>query len=121
MSSDDPVVVKGYADLASDRNLKGDEPDVVARELQDVGGEEEYLVAWIPDWLAEEKDLEPVGRSENVISGRIDHETEDAYLVKDGRDDAWLPKSVIRLYRLAPEAEISIPQRGVTDYAREGM
>ena len=120
MASDDVILVKGYADLASDAKLRGDEPDVVARELQDVGGEEEYLIARIPDWLAEEKDLEPVGRSENVISGRIDHETEDAYLVKDGRDDAWLPKSVIRVYRLAPGSEISIPQRGLTDYAREG-
>jgi hypothetical protein len=121
MSSDSPVVAKGYADLVSDPKLEGDDPDDVARELQDVGGEEEYLVAWLPDWLAEEKDLKPVGRSENVVSGRIDHETEDAYLVKSGRDDAWLPKSVIRVYWLAPGVEISIPQRGLTDYAREGM
>jgi hypothetical protein len=119
--TDGEIFVKGYADLVSDRKLHGDDPDDVARELEDVGGEEDYLVAWLPDWLAEEKGLQPVGRSENVVSGRIDHETEDAYLVKDGRDDAWLPKSVIRVYRLAPGAEISIPQRGLTDYAREEM
>jgi len=117
----DEILVKGYADLISDPKLKGDDPDDVARELQDVGGEEDHLVAWLPDWLTEEKGLEPVGRSENVVSGRIDHETEDAYLVKDGRDEAWLPKSVIRVSRLVPGAEISIPQRGLTDYAREGM
>lgn len=115
------VIIKGYADLVSERKLHGDDPDVVARELQDIGSGGKYLVAWLPDWLAEEKELEPVGRSENVVSGRIDHETEDAYLVKDGRDEAWLPKSVIRVYRLAQGAEISIPQRGLTDYAREGM
>jgi hypothetical protein len=117
----DEILVKGYADLISDPKLKGDDPDDVARELQDGAGEEDYLVAWLPDWLTEEKGLEPVGRSENVVSGRIDHETENAYLVKDGRDDAWLPKSVIRVYRLAGSAEISIPQQGLTDYASEGV
>ena len=110
----DEILVKGYADLISDPKLKGDDPDDVARELQDIGGEEDYLVAWLPDWLAEEKDLEPIGRSENVVSGRLEHETEDAYLVQDGRDEAWLPKSVIRVYRLVAGAEISIPQQGPT-------
>jgi len=40
--------------------------------------------------------------------------------VKDGRDEAWLPKSVIRVFRLAPGAEISIPQRGLTSFAEGG-
>ena len=117
----DEILVKGYADLISDSKLKGDDSDDVARELQDIGGKDDYLVAWLPDWLADEKDLEPGGRSENVVSGRIEHETEDAYLVQDGRNEAWLPKSVIRVYQAAPDAEISIPQRGLTDYAREGL
>jgi len=114
------VIIKGYADLVSERKLQGDDPDVVARELQEIGGDE-YLVAWLPQWILDEKGLDPVGRSENIVSGRIDHETEDAYLVKSGRDDAWLLKSVIRVYRPAPGVEISIPQRGLTDYAGEGM
>jgi len=90
--TDGETLVKGYADLVSDGKLHGDDPDIVARELQDVGGEDEFLVAWLPDWLVDEKDLDTVGRSEHVVSGRVDHETEDAYLVKDGRDEAWLPK-----------------------------
>lgn len=113
------TIVEGYADLISDPKLPGDDPDIIARELQERTGEDQ-LVAWLPEWLAEEKDIGTVGRSDHVVSGRVDHETEKAYLLVDGRDEAWLPKSVIRVFRAAPGAEISIPQRGLTDYATPG-
>lgn len=116
MTEAETVTVKGYADLISDDKLSGDDPDIVARELEDVGAEDEYLVAWLPRWLVDEKDLEPIDRSEHIVSGLIDHETEKAFLVKDGRDEAWLPKSVIRVYRLAGANEIEIPQHGLADY-----
>ena len=40
----DDVVVKGFADLISDSKLRGDDPDVVGRELQELGGDTDYLV-----------------------------------------------------------------------------
>jgi len=92
VTSDD-VDVKGYADLISDSKLRGDDPDVVGRELQDLGGDTDYLVAWLPGWLVEEKDVELVGRSDNVVSGQVDYETEKAYLVvvDDETEDAPRP------------------------------
>ena len=81
MTMSDDVVIKGYSDLISDSNLRGDDPDVVGLELQELGGDTDHLVAWLPGWLVDEKDVEPVGRSDNVVSGQVDCETGKAYLV----------------------------------------
>lgn len=119
MTDVDVVEVAGYADLASDRDLHGDDPDVVARALREASGGD--LVAWLPDWLVREKDLDPLPRSENIVAGAIDHETDAAYLLLNGQQKAWLPKSVIRVYRASPDADLDIPQHGLTDYANGGV
>lgn len=119
MANSDAILVKGYADLISDPKLEDNDPDIIARELQEHGGNDEYMVVWLPDWIVDEKDIEPIGRSEHVASGRVDHETEKAYLLVDGRNEAWLPKSVIHVFRAPPDVEISIPQCGLSDF-REG-
>lgn len=118
--SEDVTVVKGYTDLISDPKLRGDEPDVVARELQEYGGGDDHLVAWVQDWLFDEKDIEPVGRSDHIVSGRVDAETDKAYLLVDGRVEAWIPKSVIRVFRIAGDVDIEIPQSGLADFAEGG-
>ena len=118
--TDGPTVVKGYADLISDAKLHGDDPDIVARELEDLTGQDDYIVAWLPDWLVEEKDIEPIGRSEHVVSGPVDHETEKAYLLVTDSGEVWLPKSVIREYRVAGDVEFTIPQTGLADYSTDG-
>ena len=67
----DEVVIKGYADLARDSKLRGDDPDAVGLELQDLGGDTDHLVAWLPglarrqffEWL-EKAD----GREEGIYS-----------------------------------------------------
>jgi hypothetical protein len=118
--SKDIIVVKGYADLISDPKLRGDEPDVVAREIQEHGGDDDYLVAWVQDWIFDEKEIEPVGHSNHIISGRVDAEAEKAYLLVDGRVEAWLPKSVIRVFRVAGDVDFEIPQSGLGDFARGG-
>ena len=119
VTSDD-VDVKGYADLISDSKLRGDDPDVVGRELQDLGGDTDYLVAWLPGWLVDEKDVELVGRSHNVVSGRVDYETEKAYLVVVDGDEIWLPKSVIRVYRTAGDVDLEIPLTTLDRFASNG-
>ena len=72
MTMSDDVVIKDYADLINDSKLRGDDPDAVGLELQDLGGDTDHLVAWLPGWLVEEKDVELVGRSDNVVSGQVD-------------------------------------------------
>ena len=116
----DDIVIKGYADLISDGKLSGDDPDVVARELQAHGGDDDYLVAWLPDWLVDEKDVELLGRSDSLVSGRVDYETEKAYLLLTDGDEVWLPKSVIRAYRVADDIDLEIPQHGLADFADGG-
>ena len=49
----DDVVIKDYADLINDSKLRGDDPDAVGLELQDLGGDTDHLVAWLPGWLVD--------------------------------------------------------------------
>jgi hypothetical protein len=116
--SDHVETVRGYADLASDGSLAGDDPDIVARELGDRGGDPERVVAWLPDWLATEKDLDTAGRSDNVVAGRVDHETDKALLVVTDGGEAWLPKSVIRVFETADGADLEVPQVALSDWER---
>lgn len=118
--SDHITTVRGYADLASDGSLRGDDPDTIARELGDVGGDDEYVVAWLPDWLAAEKELSTVGRSDNVVSGRVEHETGKALLVANNDGEAWLPKSVVRVFETADGADLEVPQVALSDWGEGG-
>lgn len=111
------IVVEGYPDLAADRKLSLREADAVSIALRTIPAREEYLVAWVEDWVLADKDLDPVESGTQVVSGRIEAETDKAYLLADGRDQAWLPKSVMRVYRAAPDADLAIPQRQVSDFA----
>lgn len=120
MASDDMILVKGYADLASDVKLQGDEPDVVARKLQEYAGDDGRLVAVLDEWLVDEKDLEGVDRHDRVVSGRIEAETDKAYLVAQGRTDDWLPKSCIRVYDAVDGADLAVPQHGLDSFAADG-
>lgn len=116
MSSDGAAeVVDGYADLISNPKLRGDDPDVIARELQDV--DEDYLVARLPDWIVDEKDVDTAPGSDNVATGRVEHETNKAYLVAIGRNEVWLPKSVIRVFEAADGADLTVPQTGLAEFA----
>lgn len=119
-TKDRVTMVKGYADLLSHPKLRGDDPDIIARELQQHGHADDWLIAWVESWLVDEKDVEPVGRSDHIVSGRLDYETEKAYLLVDGRDEIWLPKSVIRVFRAQDGADFEIPQQGISDFATEG-
>ena len=116
----DDVVVKGFDDLISDSKLRGDDPDFVGRELQELGGDTDHMVAWLPDWLVDETDVELVGRSDNVVSGQVDFETDKAYLVVVDGDVIWLPKSVIRVFHTAGDVDLEIPLTRLDRFASNG-
>lgn len=102
------VTVTEYADIAVEESTISDR-DTIARCLQTA--DQGDLVAFVPSWLRDEKDLS------TVVSQPIEHETDKAYLVDvDGRD-VWLPKSVITRFIAAPEASIAIPQRSIGEFA----
>jgi len=112
----DVIDVKGYADLASEAKLHDRDPDVVARELQEHGHKDDWLICWVPEWIFDEKDVEPVDDSQQILSGRIEAETDKAFLLAMGREDAWVPKSVIRVYEAEAPSEITVPQHGISDF-----
>lgn len=102
------ITVEEYGDINVEEATISDR-DAIARCLQTA--DQEDLVAYVPGWLRDEEDIGA------VIHERIEHETDDAYLVEyDGRD-VWLAKSVITRFIAAQGASISIPQRGLGEFA----
>lgn len=117
----DAEIVEGYADLDQDEELSHRDVDAIANALQEWGGQEHELVFWLPDWLAAEKDLEPVEHSDRVFTGICDAETEKAWCINNKSrpgSDVWIPKSVARAFRRG--GKIRIPQRGITDFGNGG-
>lgn len=97
--------ISSYGDLISDAELDVSAVDAVAHEL-DSGSE---FVAWVPDWLLSQKDIESSVHHQDIVAGEIEHESDKAYLVSVGREEAWLPKSQIHVYTQAEDAEIAVP------------
>ena len=97
--------IASYGDLISADELDISAVDAVAHEL-DSGSE---FVAWVPEWLLDEKDIESSVHHQDIVAGEIEHETDAAYLISVGRDEAWLPKSQIHVYTQAEDAEIVVP------------
>lgn len=116
--------IASYGDLATSADLSSRDVDVVAELLLEHGAKDDWLIAWAPKWILEEKQdehgIEPARNSRQILHGRVEHETEKAWLVAIGREEVWLPKSVVAVYELAPDADIRIPQRGLGEFEGEG-
>jgi len=89
--------------------------DIGGRDVQAVVAaldSDHEVVAWVPDWLLDDKAIEPQTRKANVVVGALEHETDRAWLVSDSNgQDAWLPKSVaVRFERADGGEEIATPQ-----------
>lgn len=97
------VVVENYGDLISDEFLNVERADAVAREL--ANGHE--FVARVPDWMVAEKAIAPSTFGAEIVAGSIKRESEKAYLVECGGAEAWLPKSTIRVYEAAEDADLA--------------
>jgi hypothetical protein len=107
------TAVSEYEDIGGHEEMTTSDRDAMARCLQS-GLRDDVLLAFVPRWLADEKDIA------TVVTQPIDHETDKAYLVTiDGRD-VWLPKSVIERFVPTVNATISVPQRDLTDFAGGG-
>lgn len=102
------VTVEEYADIQNEGATLSDR-DTIARCLQTA--DQHQLVAFVPRWLRDEKDVDA------VICQPIEHETEKAYLVEVSGRDVWLPKSVITRFVATTDATIRIPQRGLSEFA----
>jgi hypothetical protein len=108
----DRVVVHEYNDLVNEDTAPRDR-DTILRELRvgQAGGHDGSIVLHVPEWLLEEKDLSPVDGRTNVVAGRINYETEKAWLVAYDGAEAWLSKSVATEFVPARDADLSSPQQ----------
>lgn len=118
----DLVTVDSYGDLARRPELAGREVDVAAGQIADWPSDD-WVVAWLPQWLLEEKreetGLQPVAGCETIVAGEKQAETAKAVLVEADGGEAWLPLSVITRFEPADDqVTIDIPQRGLGDYER---
>ena len=122
--TDEPVAVDSYGDLAQRPELAGREVDTVAGQIADWPSDD-WVVAWIPQWLLEEKreetGIQPVAGCETVVAGEQQAETDKAVLVEADGGEVWLPKSVVTLFEPADaDVSIDIPQRGLGEFERGG-
>lgn len=113
-------IIQSYGELAASRTLKGRDPDVVARLLNEHGHKDDWLVLALEDWLFDDKDIEPHGKSAEVVHGRMVRETDGAVCVAIGRDECWFPKSQVTVFKRGTDAEIDIPQLGLTEFKTGG-
>lgn len=97
--------VANYGELISDSVLNIEAADAVARALENNA----EFVAYLPEWLAEEKATAGYGDCDRVIAGVIEHETDRAYLVSVSGVEDWLPKSQLHVFESAPDAAIVVP------------
>jgi len=102
------VLAETYADLEA-TDLSSSEADAVAGALRD---SHETVVAVEP-WLADEKDLLGYGRHDRLFAGRVEGESEKAWLLEQPGTDtqAWLPKSVTTLFEAIDNADLRTPQQ----------
>jgi len=89
--------------------------DIGGRDVQavvDALDSDHEVVAWVPEWLLEDKAVEPQSRQTNVVVGTLETETDKAWCVSDGEGrEAWLPKSVaVQFERADGGEEIDTPQ-----------
>lgn len=117
--------IDSYGDLAANTDLSGREVDIVAGQLADVDDQpDDWLIAWVPEWLLEEKreedGIQPVAGTETVVAGEQQRETEKAILVECDGGETWLPKSQITIFEPHTDAQIDIPQRGLGEFEHGG-
>ena len=108
-------VVRSYADLISHDDLRPSEADAVARALEATRTGAQSHALWLPEWLAEKKDL-GFEKGPNVTPVVLVRETEKAWYVDCDGYSEWIPKSVAALFERHPEAEIHSPQAGLDGF-----
>lgn len=97
-------VVGSYGDLITD-----DELDVAAADAVAIALTAEYeFVAWVPRWLLSQKDIPCSKWHDEIVAGSVVVDGSGAYLVSVDSEESWLPKSQIRVYVQAADAEIYV-------------
>ena len=115
--TDHQTVVRSYDDVESHVEVKGSEPDAIARELSEIGECADAEVLLVEEWLLDQKEIESIPTHYRVVTGTVERETGKALLIRQGIAEDWIPKSCSESFVLAPGAEIEIPQTGLDAFA----
>jgi len=123
MTQDWPITVTDRSDVyGSERDLTASDADRICHELDDL--DDARAVAWVPDWLAEEKPLETVEAKRRVALVWVLRETDKAVGVTqvppeqrgEEIDLVFLPKSQARVFEKGGVESLATPQSGLGDY-----
>ena len=76
------------------------------------------VIAHVPEWLAEDKELVNLKGARNLYPGTsIVAESEKGLCIDNADEEVWLPKSQIEWFRRGDDINPETPQRGIEDYA----
>lgn len=114
----DVLEVAEYGDLAARTDFSRREIDTLVGLLDETDAR--YLV--LEEWLVGEKPIEPMDGWVRLFRVKyLLDETDDAWCVRVGEEECWVPKSQSVLLALADGADaVSTPSKTLTDFAGGG-
>ena len=122
--TDVPIIVTDRDDVYySTRDLTSTDADRICHELDDLA--DDRVVVWLPDWLADEKELRTVENARRIALAWVVRETDKAVGVSqlppeqraDDADLVFVPKSQARVFEKGRVESLATPQTGLGDYA----
>lgn len=113
MKPHDIVHVESYDDLDSQSKITSRAADVIA-ELFSEGIE---TVVYIPGWMADDTDLDPIAGGKTLFVADVKDYSEKSWMVSqpDGQAE-FLAKSQVRVFQRATDT-IDSPQQGLDQFA----
>ena len=122
--TDVPITVTDRDDVYyATRDLTSTDADRICHELDDLA--DDRVVVWLPDWLADEKELRTVENARRIALAWVVRETDKAVGVSqlppeqraDDADLVFVPKSQARVFEKGRVESLATPQTGLGDYA----
>lgn len=117
--SDTVITARAYSDIyRAARDLTRTDADRICIELERLHENgDERLVAWLPNWLAEEKDLTLCETTRRIALVQLERETENAFGVSqpgwETDELLFLPKSVARVFERGHVDALQTQQQGL--------
>lgn len=109
----DRTQIAEYADLGYRVDLSGPEKDRIIADLNETGGP----VLAMENWLVDEKPITPIEGLWKVYRVSIIGESDKAWRVQTGEEQAWVPKSCSEVFERDPAVEeIATPSSTLADF-----
>lgn len=115
------VIAGGWDAIDAAPEVDGREKHRIATIFTDQSWE---FVVWLPEWLTDDKEIEPVGGSQQLFVGNVFDHSKKAWLVKQpqytGQPDSFIPKSQAVIFERPQGTDrIETPQAGLSSFGGE--